>query len=348
MFRRDQVVASLGLAVALLLGVGCGGRTLGGPGNNNNVNTNPTDGGGIPDAAIPPDGTTGTCQSEQFEWLRPWRVDSLYLLQDAPVSEGQTVRLAVGLYITGCQRLAQVDYRVEESQRVIYLTAWIWETIGPQVVCPDMEMYVEEILAFPNLSPGNWRVAEQTSGVPGAETWFEVNHCDGNADCFCTSTPPGGGGFGADCNFNCECDPSLQCLAHWGLGGPFSICAHTCSVDADCWPSERCLFTDDGPYAVCEPVPGIDQCPQEGCPPGYDCLQDASGGSWCQAAFDMSDEYEPCSCNEECPTGLRCIDFGGDALPSCHAPCRGDRDCPGGMCGDYLPDTAPICILMWM
>jgi len=348
MFRRDRSVASLGLAVALVLGMGCGGRTIGGGGNNNENSDPGPDSGVVPDAAIPPDGGSGTCESEQYEWLRPWRVDSLYALQDMPVSEGQTVRLGVGLYLTGCQRLAQVDYHVEASQRVIYLTAWIWETTGPQVVCPDVELYVEEVLAFASLAPGEWLAVEQTSGVPPAELGFEVLPCDGNADCFCVNTPPGGGGFGAECSFNCECDSSLECTAHWGLGGPFSICAHTCTVDADCWAGERCMFTDDGPYAVCEPVPGVDLCPQEGCPPGYSCLFASNGSSWCQAAFDMSDEGIACSCPEECPTGMTCVDFGGDAWPTCHAPCRGDRDCPGGMCGDYLPDTAPICILMWM
>lgn len=349
MLKSKQILPAVGLSVALLVGLGCGGRTLGGHGNNSNGNTNANDGGvPIPDGAIPPDGGTVTCESEQYEWLRPGRIDSIYPLQDMPTSEGQTVRLGVGLYISGCQRLAQIDYRMEPSQRTIYMTAWIWETTGPQVECPDMEMYVEEVLAFEGLVVGDWHAVEQTSGVPGAETWFQINHCDGNADCFCTNTPPGGGGYGAACNFDCECEPSLQCTAHWGFGGPFSICAHSCSVDADCWGGERCIYTDDGPYAVCEPAPGVDQCPAEGCQPGYSCLEASNGSSWCQAAFDMNDEGTPCSCDQECPTGLRCIDFGGDAWPTCHAPCRGDRDCPGGMCGDYLPDTAPICILLWM
>ncbi len=334
---------------ALVMTVGCGGRTLGGPGNNNgNANANLPDSGVIPDAAIPPDGGSTGCESNQFEWLHPVRVDSIYQLQNGPLSEGQTMRLAVGFYITGCQRPAQVDYRVEPTQRVIYVTAWVWETTGPQVECPDMMMYVEEVLAFADLAPGSWRVTEQTSGVPGVEATFQITPCDGNADCLCENTPPGNGGYGEECTFNCHCDPALQCIPHLGMGGPFSICATSCTVDADCGGGQWCLVTDDGPLSVCAPAPGENQCPSGGCPPGYACLEASNGSMWCQAQFDMSDEGRACACPEDCPTGLTCVDFGGNAVPTCHAPCRGDRDCPGGMCGDYLPDTAPICIMMWM
>ncbi len=352
MFRRHRIEVGLGLVVGLLLGLGCGSRTIGGGGgdNNNNNNVDPgPDSGVLVDAAIvPPDGGSGTCESDQYKLLRPWPVAELFVMQDLPISEGQTVRLAVGLYIGGCQRLAQVDYVVEPSQRTIYVTAWIWETTGPQVECPDMAMYVEEILTFTGLAAGEWRVAERTSGVPGVEITFEVDPCGANEDCFCSTVPPGGGGYGEPCDFNCECDFALECIVHWGFGGNYAICAHSCSVDADCRPQERCIFTDAGPYAVCEPMMGVDQCPVGGCEPGYECYQDAAGGSYCLASFDMSDDGTPCSCPADCPTGLTCVDFGGGAWPTCHVPCRGDRDCSGGMCGDTLPDTSPICYMMWM
>jgi hypothetical protein len=64
--------------------------------------------------------------------------------------------------------------------------------------------------------------------------------------------------------------------------------------------------------------------------------------------FSIPMDTPQCDCDADCPTGMQCIDFGANAYPTCHAICRGDSDCPGGMCGDYLPDTPPLCYMMWM
>ncbi|MFH2010820.1 MAG: hypothetical protein ABI333_29735, partial [bacterium] len=142
------------LAVVVLVGFGCGGRTIGGGGNNNGNSDPGQDGSVYPDAGIVPDGGTGPCVVELYQWLRPWRLESLYVLENTPLSEGQTIRIAAGMTFGGCQRLAQVDYEVDSQSQTIRLMGFLWEELGPNIACPDVEMYGEEILSFSDLSAG--------------------------------------------------------------------------------------------------------------------------------------------------------------------------------------------------
>lgn len=330
-------------ACCLLSLPGCGGRAIGGPIQQ--------DGGPPPDGVAPrpdgraPDGSAAVCQEQRHVRLVQVPLDSLDPMHWAPLAEGQALRFTARASYGGCDGFAGVNRWTDDNGRTINVAGRIWKAVGENLICPEVEMQAEETVVVAGLSPGTILVREHTDRPDGLSFVIEVMQCDSNQDCYCSL----GGGqkvTGTECLFDCECQPSLLCLSHYGMQGPFSICGRNCSRDSQCPDSRVCEFTDDGAYAVCSEWPRPDACvAHTDCPAGYYCLGGSIAGRYCRPYFNPAGQEYPCDCDERCVPGMHCIDVGTDAVPLCRAPCLGDMDCPERfLCGHLTGDKPPLCI----
>lgn len=338
MFRTIVLLTSF----CLLALPGCGGRTFGGPIQQ--------DGGPPSDGIAPrpdgraPDGSPVVCQEERHVELRQVPLDSLGPMHWAPLVEGQALRFTAWVSYGGCDGFAGVTWWTEDNGRTITVAGRIWKAIGEELICPGVIMSAEEIIVVPDLTPGTTLVRENTTQPNALSFVIEVMHCDSNQDCYCSQ----GGGqkvTGADCQFDCECQSGLLCLSHYGMMGPFSICGRNCSRDAQCPGGRPCQFTDDGAYGVCSDWAGPNECENNSdCRAGYSCIPGEVGGMYCRASFNPIGQENPCECDEQCGIGLHCIDLGTDAVPRCRAGCLGERDCPQGFfCAHGFGNVPPLC-----
>ena len=76
------------------------------------------------------DAASPTCATERFLRLRQASLVDLYLLGPPSAAYGQTIRVAAGLELGGCERLADVHIQTDEGARRIEVTGLVWEEVG--------------------------------------------------------------------------------------------------------------------------------------------------------------------------------------------------------------------------
>jgi hypothetical protein len=344
MYRPSVLLALLALLAA------CDGRGLG-PNDDQNTNQAQPDGSVIlPDGAPDPDGG-GSCESGRSTLLRSAEITSITLLQDALSEEGQTVRVLAGLSLGACEQLAAVRFQVEETSEQITLHALRWIDVGVGLDCTGDLAWFQEIVELRGLHAGAWTVRDGSGGSNGGVATFTVSPCAEDFDCFCEpgSQPAPLPRF-SECRYDCDCEAGLRCVGVWGFDMLHWQCGQTCAVDSDCFGWDQCMFAADGPYGLCEaksPIP--EDCTELACDEGLVCVSQEGLGAWCQPEFEVWRTGDGCTCDENCPAGLHCLDPGTGEMAICGAPCLGDLDCPEyAVCGENpaWADALPICFML--
>jgi len=200
-------------------------------------------------------------------------------------------------------------------------------------------MLAPEYLALRDLDPGLWGVVDDFSmdgpGPYDAMASFFVRECLLGEDCGCALWDGTPGGPGAFCHYDCQCEWPLSCLYEGMMPNPpEGTCARTCSVDADCAPTEHCQTAglEDAPEGIClavhdhecGDVPG-------GCPAGWACEWrggNDAGTYLCVPAMASGAIGMPCGTDCDCPAGYSCTEHDDTGQRTCQIKCRGNGDCP--------------------
>ncbi|MEM6370975.1 MAG: hypothetical protein AAF851_22005 [Myxococcota bacterium] len=216
--------------------------------------------------------------------------------------------------------------------------------------CADGDgVYDECVFLLPSGAPCQRDVQCSTplrcrSGVEGSTCRIGAagEACAGDDECLGGDCDEGvcvGGGVGAMCTDERDCDPTLRCLDDrcgeaQNAGG---ICdeADDCVAGLGCSSEGRCV---DGPVDC---VPGASQCPSgSNCqlinfdPFEFGCFPEGSAA-----------RNEPCSPPPRCGERLFCLP---GAPPTCQVPCQAETDCaPTEQCVPLgLPGGAAVGICL--
>lgn len=332
------------LCLWFIAGSGCGGRTVSG------VNVNQNDDSGVPDAhisdgtvqpdsslsdALPPDAWQ-PCEYEDSWTLEPAILEEITVLNPMAtgtgIPEGVSVRIKAMIPVTGCDRMAGVQYTMYGggTEGIIELSGFVWRYEGDRP-CPDMMQFVPEFFSFPGLSVGEWEVYDAL--IDGPPTLFTVRTCMDGEDCYCDFWNGVPGDWGSSCNHDCMCQDELGCNYEGDTMNP-GVCYETCSVTADCPVGLFCHhdMLSDTPNGVCLTTGLIDECVEGGCEPGFECRHNPEVGyRVCTAVMDPDYMDTPCEIDCDCPAGFSCLSLPYFDNKTCQIMCRGNQDCPDGI-----------------
>jgi hypothetical protein len=180
----------------------------------------------------------------------------------------------------------------------------------------------------------------------GSGACAERPPCTTTADC----ADAGTGVVCNTCNRTCErldggtCVTDVQCNILEGYCDPCTsrckalqpLCG-ACTEDRQCGIDigNKCLTFDGGARGC-----GRD-CSVSGCPTGYVCQSEPSGGRQCRPCAGACGAPGSCSSDRDCPFRSFC-NVGPGICPSCVQGCVDDLSCPGQTCHDN-GRCAPAC-----
>lgn len=259
-------------------------------------------------------------------------VTSLVLADPVPVNTERTFRVAMSAQMSGCMRRAMPVVAIDAASLRATVTLRAWDAEGAE--CPTIVWTDDRQVALRLPVVGIWTIA--SGALPGGAPTLTVEVGGGPPrPCAGTSGP---------CEMDCDCPHDMSvCLGGWGLGGPFTECAHPCEDDMDCMNGGRCLSVDDGLDLTCHEDPP--QCDGDApCPAGYFCESEM-----CAPDFNLgSSSRIECNCDEDCAPALACaVPWAGAMQGRCEILCStaSPRWCAGGhFCGDAYQDLSGLAL----
>jgi len=345
-------VATAMAAIGLLAMAACGGRTLTGVTNTNQVRWDAgpdghvwPDGHVFADGHIRPDGqvlpdANVQCQGDQWS-LTQVPIQSVEVLTGqntrwGAISEGIAIRLHTTVEVGGCDQLAAVTWAQSNNTIDLYATVWTYQG---QDLCPEALIVVSTYQAFSNLSPGAWTIEDGSNMTTMGQ--FRVRPCRNGEDCYCQVWDGIPGEEGASCRYDCQCSYPLQCVVD-GMLDPMvgGTCLRTCSTDSGCNPPRGCnLDEQNEPVGVCS-IDGHACTNDSDCRPGFSCkpLGDQPNTSWCQPTMETDALDQACHDDCDCPAGYSCAMTHARGGKTCQIKCRGELDCPMNQslcCGEW-------------
>lgn len=273
--------------------------------------------GGLRDAAAPPsDGPLG----ERYFTLES--VTPQLANEACRANEGEDALVTVRYVLTeSCLLAGPVWAQVRPDAGQIDIVAQVWREHG--VPCDPIDAPVERTAHVRDLVGGTYTV--RPAGGGASVTLF-VNGAPPPFVCTGDRRPEG-----AMCDYECECETGLSCVAWRGDAVCGGECRRPCNDELDCLPNQHCPPADFTLASLtCAPLLS-NPCPDDsGCPPGRACVAGASGElEYCQWDVRLAASVRhPCRASAECDRGLVCVEH-DDGERSCEVLCEtADMRCP--------------------